>query len=844
MLPLKVKFNLNSFIISHKDVSRDTFDGSLSDAYASLKDGDMVSYSNLGKKYQHQNYMSWVPVIIDAKNLHDVRPVIRKLSKEHGLAVGRLSSKQVVLVFPLDRNFPAQGHDRLDYLTVYQALLSYYTSVVKNTAKDAKIALTVHRAPFLKTPKSDPYAFLQTVMLSAARNAQLKEEVKVYKHNATLASNKGHADKASLYTSEAAQAQEKIKHISEHLLELPYQPVYKLAQMLVGDGSDDQMQYVLKSMQFSYVAKHFYDYESFPPGNEHVEEREWAKEETYKEISSIIYKAYMALDPSSKDRDKHFNTLLREAVTTVHPYDGSWDVEFADVTPEPATEYGLRKEWKLHFHDGKPWITPTDALMKMIRADVSGIKKHSIKMVMTGSEKHPHPKAGMTSNYQLEIVNPRICGHSLAYNRVSKQVEFLHAIDTQYIHARYEERDDDGTVTAVDRNRAFPLSDITIAQIKTGLEQVEGNVVNKSSMLEAISAVARQNGYDPVKSYIDALPAWDGKERLKTMFVKFLGIPDTPIMHHESEIFLIAAVYLGLNPGAKFDQMFDFIGDQGIGKTTMLMKLFNTYGKKGLDPTWPRDNFGWYLQGFRSFDKKDDSLAMAGMLCVNDDEMTASKKSGVEMLKQFASAPFFKVRKPYDILPMTIERTFIVCRTSNVLQNQYRASHGQRKFVPFLVSKDRHTLDCAGTNSVLTPQLVDMLWAEAYTKYRQLKADGKLVSFFSLSEDEEDDLKEARVSLQYIDDLKIDAIGFVNYRLKLQGGKLPLSFKTEEIRKFITKDDRENITLDRKLQPILTNDLGFKHTLVGKGRTRRSGYVSTDETKKDLEQLNNDLKKM
>lgn len=842
MLPLETKFKLNSFTISHKDGSRDTFDGSLSDAYASLKEGDSLAYSNLGKKYQRKNFMSWVPVIIDAENLHDVRPVIRKLSKDHALAVGRLSSKQIVLIFPLDRNFPVAGNDVTDYRTVYQALLSYYTGVVKNTAKDSGVDLKVHRMPFLKTPKSDPYSFLQTIMRTTANNANLKADIRVYYAKRREASKNKEADIVKQYEAEIAKAKKGIKHVSEHLMELPYQPVYKYAQMIVGAGSDEQMQYILNSMQFSYVSGHFCD-PAFS-GNGNIKRREDAADETYKEVSAIIYKAYMEIDPSNKDRDKHFDSLLNKAVTSIHPYDGSWSVDFADVTPEPYTQYGLKKDWKLNFHDGKTWITPTDALMKMIRADISDIKKPNIKMIMTGPEKHPRPKAGMTSNYQLELVSPKICGHSLAYNRVSKQVEFLHAIDTQYVHARYEERDDDGMVTSVDRNRAFPLTDGIIAQIKTGLEQVEGNVVNKSSMLEAISTVAKQNSYDPVKSYIDALPQWDGKDRLKTMFVKFLGVPDTPIMHHESEIFLIAAVYLGLNPGEKFDQMFDFIGTQGVGKTTMLMKLFNSFGKKGLDPTWPRDNYDWYLQGIRSFDQKDDSLAMAGMLCVNDDEMTASKKAGVETLKQFASAPFFKVRKPYDILPMKIERTFIVCRTSNVLQNQYRASHGQRKFVPFLVSKDRHTMDCAGPNSVMTPSFVDQCWAEAYYKYRHLKADGKLISFFSLSEEEEDDLKEARVSLQYVDDLKINVIGFCNYRLKAQGGKGTLSFKTSEITRYITGDDRENVALSRKIQPILTNDLDFKHTLVGKGRSRRSGYVSTDATKKDLDQLNNDLKKM
>ena len=64
MLPLKVKFNLSSFIIAHKDGSRETFDISLADAYASLKDGDIVAYSNLGKPYQDTPFMSWAPSLL------------------------------------------------------------------------------------------------------------------------------------------------------------------------------------------------------------------------------------------------------------------------------------------------------------------------------------------------------------------------------------------------------------------------------------------------------------------------------------------------------------------------------------------------------------------------------------------------------------------------------------------------------------------------------------------------------------------------------------------------------------------------------------------------------------
>lgn len=215
-----------------------------------------------------------------------------------------------------------------------------------------------------------------------------------------------------------------------------------------------------------------------------------------------------------------------------------------------------------------------------------------------------------------------------------------------------------------------------------------------------------------------------------------------------------------------------------------------------------------------NFTSKDAILSLAGKLCLNDDEMTMSKHTGVETIKEEGTMQSHTIRAPYAAMPSKDDRSWIICRTANITQNLYHASHGLRKFVPFPVRDKYHKMDFAGPNAKLTPAFVDQLWAESYVKYRQLKEAGKLVSFFSLSEDEEDKLKEARVSLQYIDDLKINAIGFVNYRLKVQGGKFPLSLKTGEIIKYITGDDRENITLARKLQPILTNDLGFKHTLV------------------------------
>lgn len=819
MLPLDEKFNLNSFTIAHADGSTEAFDGSLADAYANLDKGDTVAYSCLGDKYTRPPYMNWVPVLIDAENMHEIRPIIRKLTKEHTLAVGRFSSKQAVLVFPLNRNFPVAGSDTIDYQTVYQSLLNYFTGVVKNTATEADVDIKVNRMPYLLTPSSETVHLVHDARLFAENNVKIREEITQDKRK-----NGGKG----------------VANLEKGLEDLPTDPnlkQFKAMDQFLDSGDDERTLYVSKALHYSKLTGSFIIGAGEPTAHQRK-----VNTETEKQLFSLIKAVYLHYHKDTNDAEKTLSKMSRE-VERLNPYSGKWDTAFEDITQDPSKVYGLKADWNLKFYDGKPWVVPTESLMKMFRGDISDIKTPKISMIMTGSKENRHPKAGMTSNYELEIVDPKICGHSLAYNKISKQVELLHAIDTRYVHGAYESRDKEGAMTDVDRNRAFNLTDALVAQIKVGLEQVEGNVISKSGLLEAIKSVAQQNSYDPVSSYLDSLPEWDGEERLKTMFINFLGVPDVPIMRKESEIFGIAAVYMALNPGSKFDQMFDLVGTQGVGKTTFLEKYFNSFSKKGVDPTWPRDNFDWYLSGIHGFDGKDDILSMAGMICVNDDEMTASRGTDAALLKRIASDQKWKVRVPYGLLPDWIERTFIICRTSNLTQNLYTASHGQRKFVPFLVSKARHTMDCAGPNSSMTPWLVDQFWAEAYAKYIKLKADGNLTKFFSLSRAEEDQLQEMRVSLQYIDDIKINTIGFVNARLKQQRGQWPMQFETREIIKYITGEERDNSSLAKKLQPILTNDLSFKHTLVKVGRSHRSGYVSTDETIKDLKQLNDDLAK-
>lgn len=86
------------------------------------------------------------------------------------------------------------------------------------------------------------------------------------------------------------------------------------------------------------------------------------------------------------------------------------------------------------------------------------------------------------------------------------------------------------------------------------------------------------------------------------------------------------------NPDTKFDWVLDLVGGQGVGKTTLLMKLAPP---------------GTYTDQFLSFTDKDDFAAMRNALIVNDDEMTVSNRTSFEEIKKFITMKEFTYRPPY-----------------------------------------------------------------------------------------------------------------------------------------------------------------------------------------------------
>ena len=221
------------------------------------------------------------------------------------------------------------------------------------------------------------------------------------------------------------------------------------------------------------------------------------------------------------------------------------------------------------------------------------------------------------------------------------------------------------------------------------------NISHKDKLTAALAIVGGQNTINEVRDYLMGLD-WDGKKRIDTLLIDYLGAEDTPYTRAVMRKSLCAAAARAVEGGVKYDYMPIFTGPQGIGKSTFLATL-------GKD---------WFSDSLTTFDGKEAAEMIQGTWINELGELTAMTKYETSAVKQFLSKRKDIYRAAYGRRTEEHPRRCVFFGTSNDIEF-LKDKTGNRRFWPVDVGVQEPT------KSVWEdlPDETDQIWAEAYGYY-------------------------------------------------------------------------------------------------------------------------------
>lgn len=239
------------------------------------------------------------------------------------------------------------------------------------------------------------------------------------------------------------------------------------------------------------------------------------------------------------------------------------------------------------------------------------------------------------------------------------------------------------------------------AELYVYLSEIYSDSFKRQDVSDALTAVANLRGFHPVREYLSKLPAWDGIQRMETLFIDYLGAQDNIYTREATAHWLEAAVLRATSyHKIKFDYMPTLSGPGGIGKSTLIARLGGE----------------WYTDDMSFDDMRDKTAAekVQGVWIVELGELKGMRKADLDAIKSFLSREVDRYRPSYGRIPEARRRGCVFIGTTNA-DDYLRDTTGNRRFWPIPVSGKgiKKPWD-------ITKDEVDQIWAETLQQVKDM----------------------------------------------------------------------------------------------------------------------------
>ena len=239
-----------------------------------------------------------------------------------------------------------------------------------------------------------------------------------------------------------------------------------------------------------------------------------------------------------------------------------------------------------------------------------------------------------------------------------------------------------------------------IEEVLNGFFGGEHSSLSERAINTARTAHAGSHPFSPWRDHIDALPAWDGVERIPEC-LPMVADAGSAYVRQTFLNFWLSIMMRVYDPGCQVDSMLVLHGAQGYRKTSFFRSI--------PPPDLPIAE----LSEVPSASENKDLLATAheAAIALIDELDKLRKKADQAAIKAFVTGRQDTWRAPYGKVDETVRRQFVLAGTTNLEEFLLDATGNRRYWI--LVVTD------VITDEYLCRERMDLLLAEARDRYRR-----------------------------------------------------------------------------------------------------------------------------